>query len=425
MLFATLGLLLCAAGAAAQEAGTLEIGVFGAFHDPDRHLSLDPSPGFGGRLGWFVLPDLALEADGGFARLKGPGGDAVDMLPLHGRLVWNWPAWDNVSVLIGAGYSRARYGNDYDAWDDGVGGLVGFRLRACERLTFRLEGVLDHFGDPEVLAGDDESADNWAVQVGASWFFGKGAGGACDRDGDGVPNQADRCPDTPRGDAVDASGCSLPKDGDGDGVTDDRDQCPDTPRGDPVDARGCSLPKDADGDGVTDDRDQCPNTPKGEKVDARGCPLPKDADGDGVTDDKDQCPNTPKGEKVDAKGCPIPKVFEEGKKEIILEGVNFETNKAVLTPESQAILDRVAESLAAYPEIRVQVAGYTDSRGSRAYNVNLSQRRAESVRDYLVGKGIDAGRLTALGYGPDSPVASNDSEAGRARNRRVELHRVD
>lgn len=181
-------------------------------------------------------------------------------------------------------------------------------------------------------------------------------------------------------------------------------------------------PRDSDKDGVTDDLDRCPQTPLGEKVDAVGCPLPKDSDGDGVTDDKDKCPGTPAGTKVDRNGCP--QLFEETKTSFVLEGVNFETAKADLTPGALEVLDRVATSLAAYPEIRVEVAGHTDSKGSRAYNVRLSQKRADAVRDYLVGKGIAADRLVAKGYGPDKPLATNDTEEGRAQNRRTELNKL-
>jgi OOP family OmpA-OmpF porin len=109
----------------------------------------------------------------------------------------------------------------------------------------------------------------------------------------------------------------------------------------------------------------------------------------------------------------------------VLEGVNFATNKAELTPESRAVLDRVAISLQAYPEIRVEVAGHTDNKGARALNVRLSQKRAESVRDYLIGKGVAADRLVAKGYGPDAPLATNDTDEGRAQNRRTELNKLN
>jgi len=109
----------------------------------------------------------------------------------------------------------------------------------------------------------------------------------------------------------------------------------------------------------------------------------------------------------------------------VLEGVNFATNKADLDAGAHEVLDRVAISLLAYPEIRVEVAGHTDSKGSRALNVRLSQKRAESVRDYLIGKGIGAERLVAKGYGPDKPMATNDTDEGRAQNRRTELNKLD
>jgi OmpA-OmpF porin, OOP family len=181
--------------------------------------------------------------------------------------------------------------------------------------------------------------------------------------------------------------------------------------------------RDRDADGVPDNIDQCKDTPAGDKVDEKGCSLPKDKDGDGVTDDKDRCPSTPAGVKVDAEGCQV--LFEQAKKPLILEGVNFATGKAELTPESQAILDGVAESLVAHEDIKVQVGGHTDNTGSAAVNKRLSAARAESVRQYLISKGVAADRLTAAGFGPSKPIASNKTAAGRAQNRRVELTRTN
>jgi len=118
-------------------------------------------------------------------------------------------------------------------------------------------------------------------------------------------------------------------------------------------------------------------------------------------------------------------LFEKTRKSLILEGVNFATGKAELTPESQAILDGVAESLVANEEIKVQVGGHTDNTGSAAVNKRLSAARAEALRQYLVSKGIAANRLTAAGFGPSKPIASNKTAAGRAQNRRVELTRLN
>jgi OOP family OmpA-OmpF porin len=201
-------------------------------------------------------------------------------------------------------------------------------------------------------------------------------------------------------------------------VVDASDKCPNTPAGTGVDATGC--PSDADRDGVTDDRDVCPDTPPGTKVDRFGCAF--DSDGDGVTDDKDVCPATVAGTTVDAKGCTS--LFQAGQP-LILRGVNFETGKAVLLPESQGILDQVAQSLVDNPGVNVEVGGHTDNTGHAELNVRLSQARANTVREYLIGKGVDGGRITARGYGQEKPVADNATAAGRAANRRVELSRTN
>ena len=199
-------------------------------------------------------------------------------------------------------------------------------------------------------------------------------------------------------------------DADGDGVPDSADKCPNTPVGVKVDATGCPL--DSDGDGVPDLRDKCPNTPIGVKVDATGCPL--DSDGDGVTDDKDQCPGTPRGVKVNQLGCPE-------REPIVLKGVNFAYDSAELTQPSHAILDGVAKILTKHPDLKVTIAGHTDSMGTADYNMKLSQRRAESVMHYLISRGVHSANLTAVGFGEEQPIASNDEVEGRAKNRRVEL----
>jgi OOP family OmpA-OmpF porin len=176
------------------------------------------------------------------------------------------------------------------------------------------------------------------------------------------------------------------------------------------------APKDSDGDGVTDDKDKCPNTPKGRKVNADGCEL--DSDGDGLVDGVDKCPTV---YAKTADGCPPSPPAAAAPKKLVLEGVNFDNDKATLRPEASATLDRMAAELKEWGDVKVEVAGHTDARASARYNQQLSERRANTVRDYLIGKGIAADRLSAKGYGESQPVADNDTEEGRAKNRRVEL----
>jgi outer membrane protein OmpA-like peptidoglycan-associated protein len=437
--------------AAAQQRGTFEVGLFPNISYFDRTLVISQGQaGPGARLGFFFTDHFAIEGEGAWVPAEGRDGADVSYIPLRAKLAYNLRAGEYVGIVLGAGYVQSLYKRDYDLSDAGATGSIGLRLGLGEVTSIRIDTYLDYIPSPDNGWSNNV---NWGIQPGLSFLLG-GKRGVRDRDADGVPDNvdeckktpagdkvdakgctvkdgdadgvlddADQCKDTPAGDKVDAKGCSVPKDADNDGVLDDTDQCKDTPAGDKVDAKGCSLPKDADGDGVNDDVDACKDTPAGDKVDAKGCSLPKDSDGDGVNDDKDRCANTPAGVKVDEDGCQV--LFEATRKTLILEGVNFQTGKADLTPESQTILDAVASSLVANEEIKVQVGGHTDNTGSAAVNKRLSAARAEAVRQYLISKGVSADRLTAAGYGPSKPVASNKTAAGRAQNRRVELTRVN
>ena len=203
-------------------------------------------------------------------------------------------------------------------------------------------------------------------------------------------------------------------DSDGDGVRDSRDRCPNTPAGHAVDASGCSL--DSDGDGVVDADDQCPDTYRGAAVDARGCEL--DDDNDGVVNRLDDCPDSAEGVRVDVNGCEIKDVIE-------LPGVNFETNSDRLLPGADGVLRDAAATLQKYPDLVVEVAGHTDSAGAADYNQGLSERRAATVRDYLINAGAAEANLSARGYGEAAPIADNGTADGRARNRRVELRIIE
>ena len=188
--------------------------------------------------------------------------------------------------------------------------------------------------------------------------------------------------------------------------------CPDTPEGIPVDPDGCPLYSDADA--VPDYQDKCPGTKPGVPVDAHGCPV--DSDVDGIADGGDACPSTPIGVRVDARGCPL-----AGERIAIVTNINFDFDRANVRGNVQSRLDRVIQLLKEMPEVDVRIVGYTDNIGSAEYNLKLSLRRAESVRNYIVARGIDDARLSVDGRGKTAPLVSNTTPEGRAVNRRVEF----
>lgn len=174
-------------------------------------------------------------------------------------------------------------------------------------------------------------------------------------------------------------------------------------------------PADSDKDGVIDENDKCPGTAAGIAVDAKGCPL--DSDKDGVIDSADQCPNTRAGLAVDRKGCPPP--IEENVKVAI--GVLFASGKADIDENSTADIKKLGDFMQTYPTTTTVIEGHTDSVGSAALNKGLSQRRADAVRDYLIKNySIEPGRIKAVGYGSERPVADNATPEGRKQNRRIE-----
>ncbi len=266
-----------------------------------------------------------------------------------------------------------------------------------------------------------------------------------DKDKDGIIDKLDNCPGTPAGVQVDENGCPI--DSDKDGVADYLDECPNTPAGVQVDEKGCPI--DSDKDGVADYLDQCAETPAGVQVDEKGCPV--DSDNDGVADYLDKCPNTPAAAKgfVDANGCPIdsdndgvadfedvcpneagvkanngcPEVKEAVKQlfQKALNGIEFQSGKAVIKKTSNSILDEIVKVMKENPSYKLSINGHTDNTGKADKNQKLSEDRANAVKDYMVNKGVEADRLTAQGFGQDKPVADNKTKAGKAKNRRVEF----
>lgn len=232
-----------------------------------------------------------------------------------------------------------------------------------------------------------------------------------DTDGDGLKDNVDKCPKTPG--PQDNKGCPWP-DTDGDGLTDNVDKCP--KKAGPRENKGCPY-GDRDGDGLKDNVDKCPD--KAGPKENKGCPD-KDRDKDSVVDRLDKCPDVPGVKEL--KGCPRKILVEVRKKKItILQKIEFAFNSSKIRKRSYSILDQVVSVLRSRPNIRIRIEGHTDNVGKPSYNLQLSKRRAASVRRYLVKKGIDASRLDSEGYGETKPLEPNTTTENRAKNRRVQF----
>ncbi len=311
-----------------------------------------------------------------------------------------------VPYLIG-GLGYQDIDNELNSFESGLVAQagIGFKTDITQHLQFLLEG--------KFLRDFENATNDFIVSAGLSIPFGYEPKSAPkpvvkpeDSDKDGVVDSDDLCPNTPFGIKVGPDGC--PPDSDKDGVYDYKDRCPATSAGVEVDENGCCL--DSDNDGVADFKDKCPNTPKGVKVDENGCCV--DSDNDGVPDFKDKCLDTPEGFDVDQQGCPIVYNFM----------INFDFNSAKIKSKYLSKIEEFAEFMKKNRAYKAEIQGHTDNKGSNRYNKKLSLQRAKSVYDMLIKFGVEADRLTYVGYGEEKPIASNDTESGRAKNRRVEAH---
>lgn len=197
-----------------------------------------------------------------------------------------------------------------------------------------------------------------------------------------------------------------PQDDDNDGVSNENDKCPNTLAGVAVDANGCAM--DDDKDGVINEKDKCPNTLAGVSVDTNGCAM--DDDKDGVINADDKCLATPMGRVVDTEGCSV----------VVSLHVNFDYDEAVVPSSYKGKLNDTVEFMNENKNYKVSLEGHTDSKGSEKYNQTLSEKRAAAVAKALHELGVDESRISTIGYGETKPVASNDTEEGRAKNRRVD-----
>jgi outer membrane protein OmpA-like peptidoglycan-associated protein len=409
-----LALACFASSAAAQATGTLDFGLFGQASYFDNSLRMDQGRGGPGvRLGIFVVPNIDLEAEGAFVPTDASGGLLVHYIPLRGRVVLNIPTSEHGSFLLGGGYVRNQYRHDLHFNDNGVTALVGARFGFPGSITtLRLASYLDYIPSPSNGAG---SNINWGLQVGLDLLFGKRPAGSPPR-----PEPARAAP-RPRPDtlAVSARADSLARA-----------------------ARADSLRLQAAKDSVAQ-----AERAKQEKlrdsvrsIDARQNAL-RDSIATAARADsvrtaalRDSLRLTQNRARISALRDSLARValrdslrmlMAQRQTRVTLRGVNFELGKAVLLPISKEILQDVARSLVTNPVVRVEVAGHTDSTGSRAVNERLSLARAESVKAFLIENGVAADRMEVHGYASTQPVATNKTVSGRAQNRRVELRRID
>lgn len=287
--------------------------------------------------------------------------------------------------------------------------LFGITLLALTIGGCALTGQRENHGEYKgYVQWHPQSGEKSLSSVGTTCYFCPFQKEVMDSDSDGVLDPDDKCPDTPIGVKVSPDGCQL--DSDGDGVYDGSDRCPDTQRGVSVDAEGCPL--DSDGDGVSDDNDRCPGTPPNLKVNTDGCQLALDTDNDSVIDAKDKCPGTPRGATVNIQGC------------WVLNDLNFDTGRSSIKGGGSESLDAAAKVLRKNPRLKVEIMGHTDSTGTASFNQMLSEKRAKTVFNALVSRGVSPDRLFTRGYSESKPITSNETRSGRAMNRRVHMNLI-
>jgi outer membrane protein OmpA-like peptidoglycan-associated protein len=475
----------CLPAAQAQERRYLfEVGAAGAYHSFGDSTDLGGAVGGLARAGVWLPLNISLEAEASFASPKSQTlDDGVSVKAFSASALYNLLLGSESWAYGKLGVGRTRYGKDPCVGRIICGHVypliagLGFRVGLTPVVMLRGEGVANFnratsdTGTAPNVGTRKISFSNFGVNVGVSVMLGSkpiadsdhdgvlnnrdrcadtpegaqvdSSGCPGDNDSDGVANGVDRCPNTAVGATVDASGC--PRDTDNDNIADGVDKCPDTPEGVLVDASGC--PKDSDGDSIADGLDRCSDTPKGATVDALGCPG--DEDSDGVLDGLDRCPRTPIGAPVNANGCvtgqppnrapagaapsetstvpprpPPPRTLNlpagsGGPR--VLEGVTFESGSARLQSGSYVELDSIAKALLASPGTKVEIGGHTDDSGTPAENTRISTLRAETVRNYLVAKGVPFQQIVARGYGATMPRTPDTTPRGRATNRRIEI----
>jgi outer membrane protein OmpA-like peptidoglycan-associated protein len=408
--------------------GQVDLGLYGGLYFPSKvHSYLGSGATFkelqtvmgslGARIGYYPLSWVGAEAEGGGFPGRIAGGSYVHLYHVRAHLVFQVPFRLSPFLLFGpsalvVNSVPAQLGRDIDpAAHAGAG--VKFFLNRLVSLRLEWRSTLAPHRDTR-----RRPSHHGELLLGVTFSFGPKLAEKApmppppsDRDGDGFLDPYDKCPDEP---GVMPDGCPSP-DRDGDGFPNEEDACPDEPG---VAPDGCPI-RDRDRDGFPDDVDACPDEPG---VDPDGCPL-GDRDGDGILDRDDQCPDDPETFNgfEDTDGCPDEVPEEVQRFTGVIQGINFDTNRATIRPDSHRVLDEAVEVLKRHPTIRLEIVGHTDSTGRVDRNMELSRERATAVRQYLVDRGIEGDRLVARGAGPHEPLTTNATKEGRAENRRTEF----
>ena len=388
---------------------TVELGAYTGLLFPSRNHELYDSRldhsdlgsvggALGVRIGQLPLRWFGTEFEAGGYLARTGAGDIVTPFTLRGQLLFQLPWRLAPFAVLGAGAlgitsGTDELGDDIDlAWHFGA----GVKFHTCDLFSIRLD-IRDIVSNRQGTGTGP--ANHPELLFGVAFHFGRYK----KKDREPIPEAA---PPPPR----------KVLDRDGDGIDDNVDECPGEAG---MMANGCPR-EDADEDGVFDDVDECPE----EAGDApTGCPPeePIDTDEDGVPDEKDECPGKP-GDKP--KGCP-PERPEEFIDRFTLSGVSFESGSAKLTDAAIKDLEKLTRALEKFPEVKVEIVGHTDSKGNDKKNRKLSLQRADAVRDQLVKTGVAKDRLSTRGAGEDEPLDSNETEDGRANNRRIEFRVIE
>ncbi len=428
----------------------LEVGGFVGVHffAEDNELGVWDEPGadslknalaIGLRLGYAINPLLSLEGEALFmpTELRDAGASSM-VFGYRAHVLLHLNNADQklrpFAVVGGGGMSSTKsdLGEVRADTDAMFYGGLGLKYAAGEQWGVRIDGRV--LLPPS--SQDNGITDDYEILVGGYYLLGKKEKPVkeppppVDSDGDGIFDDTDRCPQQAEDmdNFEDEDGCPD-NDNDGDGIPDDVDKCPNQAElNNGIDDEDGCPEVDEDGDGLLGSQDQCPTEAEDADgfQDEDGCPDP-DNDGDGVPDDTDKCPLEPETANgfQDADGCPDEVPQEVAKFTGTIKGIRFKTGSDVITRGSYKTLNAAAKVLTDYPDLRLEIQGHTDDVGDDAKNLDLSQRRAESVKAYLVAQGIDEGRLEAKGFGETVPIADNKTKAGRAENRRVEFKLIN